>query len=82
MGPFASLFKRNTRSKGSEAVEEALAGFGEIIQDLNTALVETDDERLEAEDAMETAQKDRDRIEEILEKGNNFISGLRALLQG
>lgn len=77
-----TLFARKTRSKGSEAVEEALAGFEEIIRDLNSALIETEEERVEALNALVKAGTERDRIEGILEKGENFISGLRALLQG
>lgn len=76
------LLVRKTKNKGSEAVEKALAGFEEIIQDLNEALEETSDERIEAEGAVETAKRNRDHVEEILRKGENFLNGLRALLQG
>lgn len=77
-----SLLVRKTRSKGSEAVEEALAGFEEVIQDLSSALSETVDELTEAQIAIELAVNERDRIEEINTRGGYFINGLRELLQG
>ncbi len=67
---------------GSEAVEEALAGFEGIIQSLGEAVMEVDDERIEAEYAVKAAENDRDRIEVILDKGYKFLKGLKALLQG
>lgn len=76
------LSVRKTRSKGSEAVEKALAGFEEIIQDLSEALTETDDERIEATLAVKLAVNERERIEETLSKGFKFLNGLKALLQG
>ncbi len=82
MGPFASLFKSNARKKGSEAVEETIVGFEDIIQDLNSALTETENERIEATIAVGLAVNERERIEEVLSKGTKFISGLRTLLQG
>ena len=82
MGFVRSLLIRKTRSKGSEAVEEALAGFEEVISNLSSALSEADDELTEAQATIEFAVNERDRVEEIRTRGVNFINGLRTLLQG
>ncbi len=82
MGPFASLFKSNTRKKGSEAVEEAISGFERIIQDLDEALIEAKEEYREAQTVVELAVEERQRIETVQIKGMDFLGGLRTLLQG
>ena len=82
MGFVRSLLIRKTRSKGSEAVEETLAGFEEVISNLSSALSEADDELTEAQATIEFAVNERDRVEEIRTRGVNFINGLRTLLQG
>ena len=82
MGPFASLFKSNARKKGSEAVEEAITGFENIINDLNEALIEAKEEYREAQTIVELAVEERQRIENVQIKGQDFLGGLRILLQG
>ncbi len=77
-----SLFVRKTKSKGSEAVEETIAGFVGIIQDLNEALEETNEERIDAARVVEAAIQERGRIETTLDEGHKFLAGLKALLQG
>ena len=77
-----SLLTIRVKSKGSKAVEEAITDFEEIIQDLNNALVETEEECIEAEYAVEEAKNERNRICETLVKGENLINGLKALLKG
>ena len=76
------LLTKSTKSKGSEAVEEALAGFEEIISDLNRALEESNEERIEAAEAVEATIQERGRIEIVLDKGHTFLDGLRTLLKG
>ena len=73
---------RNGKSRGSKAVEEAINGFEDIIQDLNEAMTEVTEEVTEAQIAIGLAVNERDRIDIIRKKGETFLSGLRALLQG
>lgn len=75
------LLTINKKKTGSEAVEEALAGFEEIINGLNRALEETNEERVEAVQTVEAAIQERSRIETVLDKGHNFLEGLKTLLQ-
>ena len=72
---------KSTKSRGSRAVEEAINGIENIIDDLSKALTETDDERIEAENLVEIAIQEKNNIEKVLDKGTNFLNGLRALLQ-
>ncbi len=73
---------RNKESHGSKAVEEAIEGFEEIIDNLNSALEEADEEKIQAQIAVGLAVNDRDRIEDVVRKGDNFLKGLKTLLQG
>ena len=81
MGPFASLFKSNARKKGSGAIEEAITDLEYIIDDLNEALIEAKEEYLEAQTIVELAVEERQRIENVQIKGQDFLDGLRVLLQ-
>lgn len=82
MGPFVSLFKGIVRKTGSEAVEKAIEDFESIIQDLDEALVEAKEEYREAQAVVERAVEERQRIEIVQAKGQNFLGGLRTLLEG
>ncbi len=81
MGPFASLFKSNARKKGSEAVEEAIAGFEDIIQDLNDALERASEEFIVANEIVLQAEAEKKYIGSVMAKGENFLKGLKTLLQ-
>ena len=76
MGP------KEARKTGSEAVEEAIASFERIIEDLNTALDETKNEIVDVEIAIVEAEREALRLTKTMKKGNDFISGLRTLLKG
>jgi len=76
------LAGKNAKSRGNKAIKEAIEGFEEIIQDLNEAISEADEELIEAQIAVGLAVNERDNIQDIKVKGESFLSGLRALLQG
>lgn len=76
------LLPNNKKKTGSEAVEKAINGFEAIIDNLSEALAETKEEYQTAQHVVELAVEERHRIEKVQEKGQNFLGGLRTLLQG
>ncbi len=77
-----NLLTTSKKSTGSKTVEKTISGFEEIIDDLSEALSETNEEHEEAANLVLVALRERDRIEKVLSKGENFLRGLRTLLQG
>ena len=72
---------KNTKSRGSKAVEETISDFERVIQDLDEALIEAKEEYREAQAVVELAVEERQRIEIMQIKGMDFLGGLRSLLQ-
>ncbi len=77
-----ALLPSGKKSSGSRAIEDIIGEFDALIYNLTSALSETEGERAEAEEMVNEAERNRDRIDLIITKGDTFLSGLKTLLQG
>ena len=77
---FKAFYFGKKKATGTQAVMKTLTQFTSIIDDLNTAL---EDSNVEAQDQayrVGAAQVELIRIEDTIDKGEKFLTGLRSLL--
>jgi len=77
---FKAFYFGKKKATGTQAVMKTLTQFTSIIDDLNTALEDSNVEAHGQADRVRAARANLQRIEDTIDEGERFLTGLKSLL--